>query len=80
MVVKTLISVWHFQDRFVAYCEVATTADERSISLPSSPGQWDLLHLLKADLKAAGVPDGNLELTEHGYLIARIPATPVGRT
>ncbi|KAK3242052.1 hypothetical protein CYMTET_48245 [Cymbomonas tetramitiformis] len=63
-------------NRFLAYCRVATTADEHSKATPSSEGQWELLRLVQADLVNAGLVQADLELLEQGYLVANVPATP----
>ena len=58
-------------DRFVRYVKIHTTSDHHIEEIPSTPGQWDLLNLLKAELLSMGIDD--LSLDSHGYLIARIP-------
>jgi tripeptide aminopeptidase len=60
-------------DRFLRYVKIHTTSDPRSDMTPSTPGQWDLLRLLEAELRTLGTRD--VRLTEHGYLLATIPAT-----
>jgi len=60
-------------DRLVRYARINTTSDPHADSTPSTPGQWDLLNLLVKELDSIGVKD--VELTEAGYLIARLPAT-----
>ncbi|HDQ13293.1 MAG TPA: peptidase T [Sediminispirochaeta sp.] len=59
-------------DRFLRYVQIETTSDPHIEAIPSTPGQWDLLKLLKRELEEMGVED--VELDQHGYLIARIPA------
>lgn len=67
-----------FQDelleRFTRYVRIHTTSDSEKAATqrPSTPGQWDLLNLLKSELKELGVED--LSLDSKGYLIARIPS------
>ncbi|MEW6550392.1 MAG: peptidase T [Spirochaetota bacterium] len=61
-------------DRLVRYCKMDTQSDRHIEDIPSTPTQWNLARLLMEELKALGVSD--LELDEHCYLIARIPATP----
>lgn len=60
-------------DRFLEYVQIDTQSDEDSASSPSTPGQWDLLRALEAELRALGA-DG-VRLTPDGYLLATIPAT-----
>ncbi len=60
-------------ERFLRYARIFTTSDETlaETRTPSTPGQWELLRILEAELKGFGVKDVNLD--EHGYLIARLP-------
>ena len=62
--------------RFLTYVRMHTTSDRHVETVPSTPGQWELLRLLEHELEEIGVTDS--ELTEEGYLIARIPATSAG--
>ncbi|MBT3273850.1 MAG: peptidase T, partial [Spirochaetales bacterium] len=59
-------------DRFVRYACIFTTSDRHVDTIPSTPGQWDLLNLLVEELREIGIDD--IDLTEKGFLIARIPA------
>ena len=59
-------------DRFLRYVRIETRSDDHSPSTPSTPGQWDLLRLLQTEMQAMGLSD--VRLTEHGYLLATIPA------
>jgi tripeptide aminopeptidase len=59
--------------RFLRYVTVDTQSREDSESFPSSPGQWELLKLLAGELEELGLDD--VELDEHGYLFATVPAT-----
>ena len=59
-------------DRFLRYVQVDTRSDDQSATTPSTPGQWNLLRLLQAELTALGLSD--VRLTEHGYLLATLPA------
>ncbi|TFG61607.1 MAG: tripeptide aminopeptidase PepT, partial [Spirochaetales bacterium] len=59
-------------ERFLRYAKIFTTSDDHVDKVPSTPGQWDLLKLLERELTGLGVADINL--TENGYLIGRIPA------
>ena len=59
--------------RFLRYVQIDTQSDERSTSCPSTPGQLDLLRLLRDELAALGAADARL--TPHGYALATLPAT-----
>ncbi len=60
-------------ERFLRYVAIDTRSDEHSQSFPSTPGQWDLLRLLEQELQELGLED--VELDQHGYLFATVPAT-----
>jgi tripeptide aminopeptidase len=60
-------------DRFLRYVTLDTRSDERSKTVPTTPGQLDLQRLLVSELKALGLADA--ELDQHGYVMATIPAT-----
>lgn len=68
--------------RFLRYVKVDTQSDEHSGTHPSSRKQFDLATLLVQELEEMGFQSAlNEELRyvydqEHGYLYARIPATP----
>ena len=59
--------------RFLRYVQFDTQSSEYSKTTPSTPGQWDLLRLLRDELLALGA--SQVELTEHGYVLASIPPT-----
>ncbi|HEY4245458.1 MAG TPA: peptidase T [Lacunisphaera sp.] len=59
--------------RFLRYVQIDTRSDENSRSTPSTPGQWVLLSLLEKELRAFGLSE--VVLTEHGYVLATLPAT-----
>ena len=61
-------------DRFLRYVRLDTRSDPASPTCPSTPGQWDLLRLLERELRELGLAD--VTLTEHGYVLATLPATP----
>ena len=65
-------------ERFLRYVVIDTMSDESLADKkhPSTEGQWDLLRLLEKELKGMGLSD--VELDEHGYLLARVPATEKG--
>ena len=60
-------------DRFLRYVTIDTRSDERSTTVPSTPGQLVLLRQLLSELHDLGVDDAVLD--EHGYVMATIPAT-----
>jgi tripeptide aminopeptidase len=62
---------------FVRYVQIDTTADPRSASYPSSPGQLRLGLLLVQELQALGISDAAQD--EHGIVLATLPGTD-GRT
>jgi tripeptide aminopeptidase len=59
-------------ERFLRYVKIGTTADEKSTSYPSSPGQLILGKLLAEELRAMGVLDARQD--EFGIVIGTIPA------
>jgi tripeptide aminopeptidase len=61
-------------DRFLRYVQVYTTSDPFATTYPSTARQWDLLRMLQGELTALGAAE--VTLTEHGYVMATIPATP----
>jgi tripeptide aminopeptidase len=62
------------RERFLRYVKIHTTSDPYSKTYPSTERQWDLLRLLKTELTELGAQD--VVITEHGYVMATIPATP----
>ncbi len=58
--------------RLVRYALVDTQSDEDSESFPSTEKQWDLLRLLRDELAGLGL---EVELDDHGYVFATVPAT-----
>ncbi len=63
-------------ERFLDYVQIGTRSEPNAPTIPSTPEQWDLLKRLVDDLKAIGIEDVNL--TENGYVLARISASPGG--
>lgn len=59
-------------DRLMRYVQIDTTSDPDSTSFPSTMRQLDLSRLLVEELKKMDIV--NVELNEHGYVIARIPS------
>lgn len=60
-------------ERFLDYVKIDTQSREDSDSYPSTPGQLDLLRLLKTQCDGLGLVDVTMD--EHGYVFATIPAT-----
>ena len=62
-------------ERFLRYVVVDTQSIEplAETKHPSFEGEWDLLKLLEKELRELGLSDVSLD--EHGYLLARVPAT-----
>ncbi len=64
-------------ERFLRYVRIDTQSDHHNTTKPTTPGQWDLLHLLEKELLDMGVQD--ISLNDDGFLIARIPSTMGGK-
>lgn len=64
-------------DRLMRYVQIDTTSDPDSTSFPSTMRQLDLSRLLVEELKKMDIAD--VELNEHGYVIARIPSNVSGK-
>ncbi len=59
-------------DRFCRYVKIDTQSSDKSSTYPSTDGQKDLLAVLVADLRAAGLADAAMD--EHGYVMATLPS------
>jgi tripeptide aminopeptidase len=59
--------------RFLRYARIDTQSDEDSETYPSTPGQLDLLRLLRDELEAVGLADAAMD--RYGYVTATLPAT-----
>lgn len=64
-------------ERFLRYVKIETTSDPHKQEIPSTPGQWELLHMLEEELKEAGA--SGVYLDKHGYLIGHFAAGGSGR-
>lgn len=62
--------------RFFRYLAVTSQSDARATTVPSTPGQWDMVRLLKQELEALGITE--IHLDEHACLTARIPGNAPG--
>jgi tripeptide aminopeptidase len=60
-------------ERFLRYVRIDTRSDEDSDTYPSTPGQLDLLRLLRDELEQVGLAD--VAMDEHGYVTGTLPAT-----
>lgn len=63
-------------ERFLRYVRIDTRSDPYSESSPSTARQLDLSRLLVEELRGLGLDDA--ELTEHGVVLATVPATVEG--
>lgn len=61
-------------ERFLKYVTIYTTSDEESTTHPSTARQFDLAHLLGAQLKELGVADAAVD--DKCYVYGTLPATP----
>ena len=58
--------------RFLRYAAISTQSKPESKAVPSTPGQWDLAHLLMKDLAELGVTD--ISIDDHAVVIGRLQA------
>ena len=61
------------RERFLRYVQVDTRSDPHSTTYPSTEKQLDLLRMLADECRELGLED--VELDEHGYVMATVPAT-----
>jgi len=59
--------------RLDRYVRIDTQSDAASSTSPSTAKQYELLHLLVAELGELGIED--VRLTDYGAVLATIPAT-----
>jgi tripeptide aminopeptidase len=59
-------------DRFIRYARIDTQSSDTSTTYPSTEKQKDLLRVLVADLKAAGLTDAAMD--DWGYVTATLPS------
>ncbi|MGZ4340051.1 MAG: peptidase T [Gaiellaceae bacterium] len=60
-------------ERLLRYVRIDTRSDEDSDTYPSTPGQLDLLRLLRDELEQIGLAD--VAMDEHGYVTGTVPST-----
>lgn len=58
-------------DKFMRYARIDTKSDPDSTTVPTTPGQWDLLRLLEEEIRQLGL---EVSLDDKGYLMAKLPA------
>ncbi len=58
--------------KLIRYAKIDTKADESNEACPSSPGQWELLKLLKEEMEALSLEE--ITLDDNGYLFGSLPA------
>lgn len=63
-------------ERFLKYVSFDTQSADETGKTPSTDKQWDLAHYLKQELEEIGLEE--VELDEHGYLYATLPANVDG--
>jgi tripeptide aminopeptidase len=63
-------------ERFLRYVQIDTRSDPHSTTYPSTAKQLDLLRLLADECREVGLED--VELDEHGYVMATVSATVEG--
>ena len=67
-----MIDKKHIIERFIKYITINTESDPNNPAFPSSENQWELAHLLVADLKLIGMQD--ISLDENCYIMATLPS------
>ncbi len=63
-------------ERFFRYLAVTSQSDASVATVPSTPGQWDMVRLLEGELRQLGLTE--IHLDDHAVLTARLPATVEG--
>jgi tripeptide aminopeptidase len=59
--------------RFFRYLAVTSQSDVRATTVPSTPGQWDMVRLLETELRQLGLVE--VHLSDNAVLTARLPGT-----
>ena len=62
----------HIIDRFINYIKIDTQSDPESNTTPSTLKQWDLAHILVAELKQIGMDEVTID--DNGYIMATLPS------
>jgi tripeptide aminopeptidase len=63
-------------ERFFRYLAVTSQSDANAKTVPSTPGQWDMVRLLEEELRALSLKEVHLD--EHAVLTVRLPGTVTG--
>jgi tripeptide aminopeptidase len=63
-------------ERFLRYVRIDSQSARESQTTPSTPGQLVLARLLVEELRSLGLDE--VELTDHGYVMATLPASAPG--
>ena len=71
MDIKMLSLQDRLMSRFLRYAAVTTQSKSGTETVPSTPGQWDLAHLLMKDIAELGVTD--ITIDEHAVVVGRLP-------
>lgn len=78
---KIARNAWFEQDlldRFCRYVKIYTTSDRVSTAKPSTPQQWDLLHLLEKEMQALGLQ--KVHTHPLGYVLGTLPGSAGGES
>lgn len=67
------IFVPELEERFLRYVQIDSPADEAGGGVPSTPGQWEMLRLLEAELHDLGLAE--VRVTDYGCALATLPAS-----
>ncbi len=72
----TMPYIEELTERFLRYIAVSSESNPKNPGVPSSEGQRDVARLLEGELRALGLEE--VELNEHGILMAKLPANVEG--
>jgi tripeptide aminopeptidase len=59
-------------ERFLRYVKINTQSNDKSVTIPSTPGQLEFAKILASELHAIGLKD--VEVDDNGYLMATLPS------
>lgn len=62
----------HITDRFIKYVKIDTESDPNNPAFPSTEKQWNLAHVLVAELKEIGMDEVTLD--DNCYIMATLPS------
>ncbi|MHB9144581.1 MAG: peptidase T [Symbiobacteriia bacterium] len=62
--------------KFLRYVQVDSPSDETAETVPTTKEQWDMAHLLEAELKELGL--SNVKVDEHAIVTANLPGNVSG--